>query len=156
MKYLERVIQPNEAVRHWGKFHWVIHGRAALLLVLALAGFLAAAFDVISGRGVSPLYLVVGSAGLLLGLVALFKSWVHQVTTEFAVTDKRVILKTGLIARKTVEINLGRVESVDVEQSVLGRVLNYGTVSVHGAGTHIRPLRHMARPSELRNAIDAR
>ena len=53
---------------------------------------------------------------------------------EFAVTNKRVIVKTGLISRKTLEMNLGKIESVNVDQSIIGRILGYGTITIIGTG----------------------
>lgn len=55
-------------------------------------------------------------------------------TDEFAITNKRVIIKTGLISRKTFEMNHSKIESVNVDQSVLGRILGYGTISIVGSG----------------------
>jgi membrane protein YdbS with pleckstrin-like domain len=76
--------------------------------------------------------------------------------TEVAVTDRRVIYKTGLIQRHTVEINLDKIESVDVDQSALGRLFGYGTVTIRGTGQAVEPLRDMADPLQFRSAILAR
>ena len=53
---------------------------------------------------------------------------------EFVVTNKRVIVKTGLISRKTLEMNLNKIESVNVDQSIMGRMLDYGTITIIGTG----------------------
>ena len=76
--------------------------------------------------------------------------------TEFAVTDRRVIYKCGFISRHTVEMNMDKVKSVDVDQSLLGRLLNYGTIHVLGTGEGIESLRRIAAPLALRNAITAK
>ena len=76
--------------------------------------------------------------------------------TEFAVTDRRVIYKCGFISRHTVEMNMDKIESVDVDQSLLGRMLNYGTIHVLGTGEGIESLRRIAAPLALRNAITAK
>jgi len=55
-------------------------------------------------------------------------------SSEFAITNKRVIIKVGLISRKTLEMNLSKIESVNVDQSILGRILRYGTLTVIGTG----------------------
>lgn len=77
-------------------------------------------------------------------------------TDEFAITNKRVIVKTGLIRRKTVELNLTKIESVNVNQSILGRILGFGSIQIVGTGgtresfTNIRkPLRFRKRFQEL-------
>ena len=76
--------------------------------------------------------------------------------TELAVTDRRVIFKTGFVRRRTVEMNMDKVETVDVDQSILGRILGYGTIHVLGTGSGIEHLRQVAHPLELRSAITAK
>ena len=73
----------------------------------------------------------------LFGLGLVFLAWVYIVykTTEIAITNKRIIAKFGFISRSTIEINLPKVESVQVDQSVMGRMLDYGTIVISGAGT---------------------
>lgn len=84
------------------------------------------------------------------GLIFLIWAWVRYASTELAVTNKRVIAKTGLIERKTIEMFIAKVESIQVEQSVLGRLLNYGTVVVSGTGVHSAPFKSIADPLTLR------
>ena len=74
-------------------------------------------------------------------------------TAEIAVTNQRVIRKSGLIRCDTIEINMPKVESVDVHQSVLGRLLNYGTVIVRGTGGSFNPLTYVSQPLPLRRAV---
>jgi uncharacterized membrane protein YdbT with pleckstrin-like domain len=73
-------------------------------------------------------------------------------TTEIFVTTKRVIFKRGWISRNTVEINLNRVEGLDVNQSILGRIFNFGTVTVRGTGIGSELMRSVEDPIGLRNA----
>ncbi|MCF6783703.1 PH domain-containing protein [Stutzerimonas stutzeri] len=75
---------------------------------------------------------------------------IRYFTTELAITNKRVIAKFGLISRSTIEINLHRIESVQVIQSVIGRILNYGTIVVSGAGNPQAPIPGIASPLEFR------
>ena len=91
------------------------------------------------------LLLVVG-----VGLVLLAWAWIRYATTEFAVTDKRIIAKTGLISRSTVELFLDKVEALHVDQSVPGRLLDYGTITIRGTGTTLEPIRDISAPLELR------
>jgi uncharacterized membrane protein YdbT with pleckstrin-like domain len=82
--------------------------------------------------------IVVGIVLLpLFGLGLVFLAWVYIVykTTEIAITNKRIIATFGFISRSTIEINLPKVESVQVDQSVMGRMLDYGTIVISGAGT---------------------
>ena len=79
---------------------------------------------------------------------------VARATSEFAVTNRRVIIKVGLVSRRTVELNLEKVESIGVEQSVLGRILGYGTIIVVGTGGTKEPFRQIADPMGFRRAVN--
>lgn len=85
-----------------------------------------------------------------LGLVFLAWVWIVYKTTEIAITNKRIIAKFGFISRSTIEINLPKVESVQVDQGVLGRMLDYGTIIVSGAGTPNLSIPGAAEPLEFR------
>jgi len=92
---------------------------------------------------------------VLSAAVSAFLALFKQFTTEIAVTDRRIIYKTGFISRETAEMNMHRVETVAVEQSIVGRVLNYGTVDIRGTGAGIEDLKMIADPLALRSAITA-
>jgi uncharacterized membrane protein YdbT with pleckstrin-like domain len=85
-----------------------------------------------------------------------FTGWFHRWTTETDVTNLRVVHKTGFIKRRTFEMSLDKVESVDVNQSILGRILNYGDVTVRGVGEGGEIIKTIASPLEFRNSITAR
>lgn len=87
---------------------------------------------------------------LVVGLFILIWAWIKYKTTEFAVTDRRVIAKTGLVSRRTVEMFLDKVESLNVEQTVAGRLFNYGTVTIRGTGATQEPFGEISAPLELR------
>jgi uncharacterized membrane protein YdbT with pleckstrin-like domain len=87
---------------------------------------------------------------LTLWLLPLIDYW----TSEFAITSKRVIVKIGLISRQTLELNLQRVESVSVDQSILGRLLGYGTITIIGTGGTREPFHRIANPLEFRKAVE--
>ena len=82
-------------------------------------------------------------------------AFIRQATTELVLTDRRVIYKTGLFKRHTMEMNRSKVETVGVDQSVLGRMLNYGTVIVRGTGGSFEPIRQIDDPLTFRNHITA-
>ena len=88
-----------------------------------------------------------------LGLIFLVMAYVRYQSTELAVTTKRVIVKHGFIRRQTVEINLNKVESVQVDQGALGRMFNFGTLVVSGTGTSHAPLTGIASPMAFRRAF---
>ena len=87
------------------------------------------------------------------GLILWIAAWIRMRTTELAVTNRRVIAKFGLIQRDTIEIQVGRIESVQVNQSVTGRILGYGTVVFSGAGTPQVRIEDLADPLGFRNAV---
>ena len=87
------------------------------------------------------------------GLIFLAVAYVRYKSVELAVTTKRVMVKHGFIRRQTVEMNLNKVESIQVEQGVLGRVFNFGTLIVAGTGTSHAPLAGIADPMGFRKAF---
>jgi uncharacterized membrane protein YdbT with pleckstrin-like domain len=105
------------------------------------------------------LILVCVAASVVVAVVALVltaKAWFHRWTTETDVTNLRVVHKTGFIKRRTFEMSLDKVESVDVNQSILGRILNYGSVTVRGVGEGAETIDTIAAPLDFRNHITAR
>ena len=88
-----------------------------------------------------------------LGLIFLVLAYVKYRTTELAITNKRVIVKSGFIRRSTIEININKVESLQVDQEVLGRMFNFGTLIISGAGTPQAPVAGISRPMEFRKAF---
>ena len=88
-----------------------------------------------------------------LGLIFLVIAYVRYKSVELAVTTKRLIVKHGFVRRQTVEINLNRVESIQVEQGLLGRLFNFGTLIVAGTGTSHAPLTGIAEPMGFRKAF---
>jgi uncharacterized membrane protein YdbT with pleckstrin-like domain len=154
MRYVQRVLQPGETVVYATKLHWIIYWRAILLLIICiiLAG---AAWYMADNSNVS---LAVGIAAVIFAILALssaFRAFISWATTELAVTDRRVIYKTGLIARHTVEMNRRQVESVDVDQSIFGRMIGYGTIIIRGTGGSLEPMRRIDNPLTFRNYITA-
>ena len=86
-------------------------------------------------------------------VISFLHPWFVRTTTEIVVTDKRIIHKVGWIARQTKEMNMTKVETVEVEQGFVGRILGFGTVLIIGIGASWEPLVYVASPLELRNAI---
>ncbi|MGB4882907.1 MAG: PH domain-containing protein [Neisseria sp.] len=103
----------------------------------------------------SPLIIIglilffVWGLGLLFWIAAAIKYF----TTELAITNKRVIAKFGLVSRSTIEINLQKIESIQVNQGILGRILNYGSIVVSGAGNPQAPIPGISSPLQFRRAF---
>jgi uncharacterized membrane protein YdbT with pleckstrin-like domain len=85
-----------------------------------------------------------------IGIIFLVIAWIRVHSTEVAITNKRVIAKFGFITRHTVEINLDKVEALRVEQGFWGRILNFGTIYISGAGTSVAPIPNIADPLVFR------
>ncbi len=73
-------------------------------------------------------------------------------TSEFAITNKRIIIKVGLIRRRTIEMNIPKVESVNVDQGIIGRILNYGSITIVGTGGSKETFYRISKPLDFRKA----
>lgn len=87
------------------------------------------------------------------GLIFLISAYLKYISTEIAITNKRVIAKFGFISRKTTEISIDRIESIQVDQGIWGRIFNYGSLVVSGAGTPQAPIPGISEPLEFRRAF---
>ncbi len=126
--YVEQALTRGEVVLHLGRTSW-----------WSLWGY------VVAGVLLMPVFGV--------GLVVLAVAWVKQRSTELAVTNKRVITKFGFIQRDTVELNIQKVESVQVQQGILARMLDFGTIVVAGGGTPQAPVPGIHDPMGFRRAF---
>lgn len=93
--------------------------------------------------------------GLLLikfgiGIILWIYAAIVYFTTELAFTNKRVIAKFGLISRRTIEININKIESIQIHQGILGRICNYGSLTISGAGNPMAPIPNISNPMEFR------
>ncbi len=153
-RYIDEILQPGEKVLYSTNAHWIY-------FLPAIIGWIAAVvFLVLSGMVPEggPRLISLALAGIS-AIVALYKTataWFHRWTTETDVTNFRVVHKTGFIQRQTFEMSVDKVESVDVKQSILGRVLNYGDVKVQGVGEGDKTLYMITSPLAFRSAITAR
>jgi uncharacterized membrane protein YdbT with pleckstrin-like domain len=91
----------------------------------------------------------------VIGLIVILSAVIRRQTTELVLTDRRIITKRGLISRNTVEMNLNKVESLHIDQSLMGRIFNYGDVTVVGTGASLEPLLGISSPLDLRKKIGA-
>jgi uncharacterized membrane protein YdbT with pleckstrin-like domain len=152
VSYVKSVLQPGESIRAIGKLHWIIFTRAVVLLA---AGLVLLIYSGALSQRLGRLVELVGWLVLALGVLALLHAWFIRWITELAVTNYRVIYKRGFLSRYTVEMHMNKIETIDVEQSILGRLLGFGTIRLRGTGQGIENLRQIAAPLELRSAIMA-
>lgn len=140
--YVRKVLISGERVLHTGHVSWWTLAGSLTLAVLLLAGALT--WQLLKPTPVLPL--------LLLGLSAVIAlvAYIKQRSTELAITNKRIIVKRGFVRRDTIEINLIKVESLQVEQHLLGRLLNFGDIIVSAGGGPMAPVSGIADPLEFR------
>jgi uncharacterized membrane protein YdbT with pleckstrin-like domain len=153
-RYIDDILQPGEKVLYSTNAHWIFFLPAIAVWIAALVLFLMSRMTL-----VDSLIVVFLASSVVAAVVALFltaKAWFHRWTTETDVTNLRVVHKTGFIKRRTFEMSLDKVESVDVNQSILGRLFGYGSVTVRGVGEGVETIDTIAAPLEFRNHITAR
>src|SRR5512140_1092431 len=139
----ERIVY-RAAISHWKFFLSYFVG---VLFVLTALG----AYSTSGNHAGASLAMV--AALLVIGIVVILSALVRRQTTELVLTDRRIIMKRGLVARDTVEMNLNKVESLHVNQGLMGRILGYGDVTVVGTGASLEPLRGISSPLELRKKL---
>ena len=151
MGYVETVLQPDETVAYKTTVHWFLYIPAIAWFVVCLG------FTVLWMGGATWTQAMGWLAVICLGVGALTfaYAWVQRTTTELAITSRRVIYKSGLFRRSTVEMNLSKVESVGVTQSVFGRIFGYGRVELKGTGATHDTLPMIADPLGFRSHITA-
>jgi uncharacterized membrane protein YdbT with pleckstrin-like domain len=141
VSYIDENLLPDEHVVYRADLHWIIFARAILVLVVGLV--------LVFVPRIAQASVVV----LLIGVVMLVPPFVAYRTTELGVTNKRVIVKTGLVRRRTLELLLRQVEAILVDQSLLGRLFGFGSITLTGTGG-VREIFHRVRdPLELRRRI---
>ena len=148
MSYVQRVLQPGEQVRRISSVHWIVYWPGIAVALLAVVAFWLSETMLLTGFW---RYTAYGLA--LVAAVLLIQQWFERWVTEIAVTNRRVIYKKGLIRRQTNEMNMDKVESVKIDQSILGRMLGFGNVKILGTGEGFETLRTIPSPIELRNSI---
>jgi hypothetical protein len=147
MGYVEKILAPGETVLYRAQLHWIVY-RAVWWFLIVGAILLSTVEPGTRMSGIALVWLMAIAA-----LSALLSAWVKRATTEIVVTNRRVVVKVGFIRRAVMEMNAGKIESLLVQQSVLGRVFDYGTVVVKGTGAGIEPVRDVAHPLKLRAAV---
>jgi uncharacterized membrane protein YdbT with pleckstrin-like domain len=153
-RYIDEILQPGEKVLYSTNAHWIFYLPAIVAWILA--GVLLVLSRATITEGIILLCLAASAVVALAALYWTVKAWFHRWTTETDVTNLRVVHKTGFIKRRTFEMSLDKVESVDVNQSILGRILDYGNVTILGVGEGRETIATIASPLAFRNFITAR
>lgn len=144
MGYVEEHLLPGERVRYRAHLHKLIYVLPGLFtFVFTLGAVWAYLADIV----------LAAVALFVVGCIPLLLTHIKYVTSEFAVTDKRVIIKVGWIRRRTLETMLSKVEAIGVEQGIIGRLLGFGTITITGTGGTKEQFPDIARPLEFRRQV---
>ncbi len=171
MLYVQQSLGPNEELVHIGRFHWMYTVGAFMAILWGIIGSVMVVLGAIymyqllgkyppnlplleQIRNLHPGIRILAFVVFILGLMSFARMMVVKATTEIAVTNSRIIYKRGLIARYIGEINIDRIEGVNILQSILGRILNYGRLAVRGMGIGEVILPPIADPIIFRQAIE--
>jgi hypothetical protein len=150
--YRTRILQPGEAIDYETKPHWHVFVPTMLLL---LGGVILTGAKVWISHN-QNIAQVLGIAAIIFGFLAGLTglhAFIRRATTEVVITNRRVIYKTGLVARHTIEMNRDKVQSVEIEQSVFGQILGYGAIIVRGVDGIPQAIRGIGNPQALRGYI---
>jgi uncharacterized membrane protein YdbT with pleckstrin-like domain len=164
MSYVDRNLVPGETLLYRTRHHWLVLvgpvvGGVSLLvpgvaLLLEAIVMRDSAGLVVGSTTISPKAMAITGAILVVAAIITFSYGVaKRNATEMAVTNRRVLIKTGLTSRRTLDLMLSRVESIGVEESAAGRMLGYGSVIVRGTGGTPEPFLMIAHPQEFRRAV---
>jgi uncharacterized membrane protein YdbT with pleckstrin-like domain len=134
VSYIESNLLPDEKIIYKAGLHWIIFWKSCALVIL--------------GRIFLLIQPIIGGVVILIGFFALLSPLIDYATSEFGVTNKRVIIKVGFLRRKTLELLLRH-----VDQSVMGRLLNYGSVTLTGTGGVKEVFHNISKPLEFRRQI---
>jgi uncharacterized membrane protein YdbT with pleckstrin-like domain len=139
MGYIEQNLVAGETVVYRAKLHWVIFLWPVVFLLIALFSFM-------SRNGAGGFFLIVG---LIWGL----SSYINSTSSEFGVTNRRVLIKVGFIRRRSLELFLSKLEGIGVNQSIPGRIFGYGTIMVTGTGGTKEFFNNIAAPLQFRKMV---
>jgi uncharacterized membrane protein YdbT with pleckstrin-like domain len=151
MSYIEKNLLQNEEITYRANLHWITFFGPLLLITAAGVSFLFSSI----GQD-ENLNSILNYAGIIFILVSIFigfSSLIAFLTSEFGVSNQRVLIKVGFIKRSTFELLLNKVESFQVDQSIMGRILGYGTILVSGTGMGSEEFKNIADPLELKKNV---
>ncbi|HEV3482073.1 MAG TPA: PH domain-containing protein [Candidatus Acidoferrales bacterium] len=147
MSYVKNDLIPGEKLIYETGLHW------SVLVWPVIIAVIVAASGVVCLLQKDTNFLYAGAALLVVALGIVAVAIFRRSAVEMAVTNRRVIIKTGLASRRSLEIMLAKVESIGIEESAMGRMFGYGTLTIHGTGGTPEPFSRIAHPSEFRREV---
>ena len=153
-RYIDDILQPGEKVLYSSNLHWVVYAPAILAWIVSSTLLVLSRTTL--NENLILLYLAGAAVVALAALYWTISAWFRRWITETDVTNLRVVHKTGFITRKTFEISVDKVASVEVNQGIMGRILNYGDVTIENMGDAEQTIKMIASPLAFRSNITAR
>ena len=142
MSYIEKNLMNAESILYRGSLHWVVFLWPAIWFIVAIMFFSG-------GSDIAP----AGGLFILISMVTGLGAFINYKTSEFGITNKRVIVKVGFIRRNSLEVLLNKVEGIQVTQGILGRILGFGSITVSGTGGTKDPFHKISAPLEFRRKV---
>jgi uncharacterized membrane protein YdbT with pleckstrin-like domain len=153
MTFIEKNLANNEKIVYQAQLHWWIYGKSVILFILGLIIFIFGTthgFSPAAKEGVK----ILGSLLILISVVGLINAYVRASSSEFAVTNRRIMMKTGVAKRRLIELQLNRSEGLIIDQGIIGRIFNYGTIIIRSGGTMEEIFSPIADPYEFKRQIN--
>ena len=152
MSYVDKHLMQGEQVVYRTRRHWIIFRRPILIFLIGLLVFVAGMIwkDQKYAETLGEWALPVAA---VLALLMAIPPFIDRITSEFAVTNKRVIVKVGWMSRRSIETLLTKIEAIEVMQSIQGRMMDYGTIVIIGTGGTKEPFDLIAAPLEFRMKV---
>ncbi|OGT53121.1 MAG: hypothetical protein A3F17_03895 [Gammaproteobacteria bacterium RIFCSPHIGHO2_12_FULL_41_15] len=156
MSYIKRTLMDHEELLYQIRPHWITFTQSIGWLLITLALLIAGQFVSVLHNHIGSLprlYLILAAMSTCIGLICLISNLSVYLSSEYGITTKRVLMKQGLLRRSTNEIFISKVESIKVQQSILGRILNYGSLEISGTGGNHEPFIQVPRPLRFRENV---
>ena len=148
MSYLDDHLLTGEQIVYRARLHWIIFGASIIMVVLGVV-------VAIILQALQHDYWYLGMAFVGIGLLLAIGPAIRYVSSEFAVTDKRVLAKHGFIERESIETLLTKIEAISVDQGIVGRVFGYGSITITGTGGTEESFPRISQPLEFRRQIQS-
>jgi len=152
MAYIDENLMDDEKIIFRTKPHWIIFSNAIIWSIFMMAAFMIGPFTPVGHWNMFgyTLYSIFGTFSFLAACVTGLMSYIDYACSEYGITNKRVLIKVGFIRRSSLEVLLSKIESIQVDQTILGRMLQYGTIIIAGTGGSRDAYRNIPTPLKFR------
>lgn len=140
MSYVNKHLMSSETIIYQTKLNWTEYNKGVVIILIGLI------FS--SSTGTS------GYPSVMLGIIVLGMTYLRIKSSEFVITDKRVLIKVGILKTKSLETMLNKVEGIHVEQGIIGKLVDSGSIIIKGTGGTNNPFSNIDKPFEFRNAVN--